>query len=258
MDLKKDFSIYFNTDKEFDVILGKTSYYISMQNFIGKLVSSYSPLYLIEFGSGSGHMSNMLASENKSTSIVAVDYRESVISACRQNKEYSKNKNLTFVHGDLTNLDNFNLLNVDVVLLSYSFNYIPDPLENKTDFLSRLFDKMHKGARIIIGDWFLNDVKSNDQEDIKKLYKLRMNEGAKSIFWNTLTGQDEDDIEIAHKKFNEYKKHHKKILNKLLKREDIFPTSKKWLIDVATQIGFTVEVENYINNINDAVIVLQR
>lgn len=254
----KNFSVFFNNDEEFDSVLGKTSYYISMQNYISKLVASYAPYYLIEFGSGNGSTAIRLAKENVSTSIVAVDIREQLVNFSGNKKDILKVKNLTFVHGDLTKLENYNLINVDIVLLVYSYNFIADPLDSKKEFLANLFEKMKEGAKVIIGDWFLNDTKTYDETDIKTLYKTRITEGAKSVFWNTLDGKENEHIELAHNNFDLYKKHHKNLVKNIVARKNIYPTSKKWLIDTAVELGFTIELESYINNINDAVVVLRK
>lgn len=258
MSKNKNLSVYFNDDEEFDSVLGKTSYYISMQNYISKLVSSYDPYYLIEFGSGNGNTAIRIAKENPNTSIVAVDIREQLINDSGAKKDTLKVKNLTFVHGDLTKLENYNLINVDIVLLVYSYNFIDDPLEQKKEFLSNLFSKMKEGAKVIIGDWFLNDTKTYDENDIKTLYKARVTEGAKSVFWNMLDGKENEHIENAHDNFDVYNKHHKNLLKNVILRKNIYPTSKKWLIDTAVEVGFSVLLEDYINNINDAVIVLKK
>lgn len=255
----KEFSAFFNDDDEFDVILGKTSYYITMQNQIINLIKSYSPLYVLEFGSGSGRTSARIATENRNLSLVAVDNREELIKFCQDKKEYKAIKNLTFVRGDLTKLDSFNFINVDLVLMSYSFNYINDPLETKQQFLEHIFSKMKHGARLIIGDWFLNNVKTFDAENIKQLYKLRVEEGAQSIFWNVLGGkQTEKDIELAHKYLEKFKRHHRNLLKNILERKQVYPVSLEWLVDTAVKVGFKVELNNYINNINDAVVVLKK
>lgn len=255
----KNFSVFFNNNEEFDQILGKTSYYISMQNQVSKLVKNFNPFYVIEFGAGSGNTAARLARENQQLSLVAVDNREELVNYCQNNKELRGIQNLTFIKGDLTNLDTFNFINVDLVLLTYSFNYINDPLENKKDFLKHLFSKMKKGARVLIGDWFLPETKTYEEASVKALYKLRVEEGAQSIFWNVLNGkQDEKSIEEAHEKLEIFKKHHRNLLKNIVKREFIYPVNKNWLIDVAVEVGFTVELSDFINNINDAVVVLRK
>ena len=255
----KNFSIYFNNNEEFDQILGKTSYYITMQNQISKLVKTFNPFYVIEFGAGSGNTAARLARENQQLSLVAVDNREELVNYCQNSKELRGIQNLTFIKGDLTKLNTFNFINVDLVLMSYSFNYINDPLETKKEFLEHLFSKMKKGARVLIGDWFLPESKPFEEATIKNLYKLRVEEGAQSIFWNVLNGkQDEKSIEEAHGKLEAFKKHHRNLLKNILKREQVYPVNKNWLIDVAVEVGFTVELSDFINNINDAVIVLRK
>lgn len=259
MEKVNDFAVFFNNEEEFAQILGKTSYYATMQNNLSKLIQNLQPSYVIEFGTGTGNTASRIARENPNLSLVAVDNREELILNCQNNKDYKAIKNLTFIKGDLTKLENFNFINVDLVLLIYSFNYISDPLENKVQFLTHLYSKMKEGSRVIIGDWFLNDTKTYDEQDIKNLYNLRIAEGAQSVYWNFLEGgQSEEEIENATQKSETFKKHHKQLLKNIIKRKDIYPVSKEWLIDTAVMVGFTVEMSDYINNLNDALIVLRK
>jgi len=254
----KNFSIFFDNDEEFDNILGNTSYYIAMQNNISKLISKYNPLYLIDFGCGNGNTSLRIAKENPKTSIVAIDMREQIINFCGHKKEYIKVKNLTFVHGDLAKLENYNIANADIILFVYSFVYIPDPIENKKMYLQNLYSKMKNGAKVIIGEWFLNDTNTYNEANIKALYNTRLTEGANSIFWNTLICHSDNAINEAGENLDIYKKYHKTLIKKIIERKFIYPVSKKWLIETAKEIGFNVVMEHYINNVNDAVIVLKK
>ena len=96
----------FNNDEEFKLLIGDSQSYKTMQDVISKLVGFVKPNYMIEFGSGSGATSIRLAKENPRTSVVAVDVREKLI---EQSLKQNKYRNVTFVHGDLTKLNNFNL-----------------------------------------------------------------------------------------------------------------------------------------------------
>lgn len=255
----KEFLIYFNNAEEFASVLGKTSYYRTMQNQISALMKSFSPSYVIEFGAGSGNTASRIAKENKTLSLVAVDNREQLMEYCQNDKDLKSIANLTFVKGDLTKLESFNFINVDVVLMVYSFNYINDPLKVKEEFLTNLHSKMKKGARLMIGDWFLHDEKPYDKEALTELYLSRVEEGAQSIFWNELNGEHtKEEQEQAQEKLQEYKDSQKELLDHILNREQLYPVSKKWLLNTATKIGFTVELQEDINNINDAVIVLKK
>ena len=147
----------FDSDEEFKLFMGETLAYNNMQNIVSKLVYFIKPQYLIEFGSGSGATSIRLAKENPSTSIVAVDLREKMVGIGSDRSSKNKIKNVTFVNGDLTKLDNYNLKNANLILLMYSFKYISDPLEVKYQFLKDIYDKMQSGAYLIIGETFVDD-----------------------------------------------------------------------------------------------------
>lgn len=251
--------VFFDNEKEFMELFGNTSYYRAMQNQISAFIKSVLPSYVIEFGSGSGNTAMRLATENKTLSYVAVDNREELMRFCQNDKTRKSISNLTFISGDLTQLDTFNLINVDVILLVYSFNYIKDPVQTKEQFLRTLHKKMKKGARLVIGDWFLNDTKTFDKENITTLYNARIEEGAHSIFWQELDGDvATKEQKLAQTKLQTYKDTQKELLKHIIKREQLFPVSKKWLLKTVADIGFKVELQQDINNINDAVIVLKK
>src|SRR5690554_370765 len=131
---------------DFSKILGGTSYYKAMQNSISAVVSKNQPTYVIELGSGVGSLLSKIASENPQASFVGVEFDEELVEYCKEKAEYTKQTNLTFIKGDLRKLSTLNLANVDVVILSYSFNYIEDPVENKKEFLKALYNRIRKGT----------------------------------------------------------------------------------------------------------------
>ena len=253
-----DFSMHFNSEEEFNNVLGLTSYYQAMQDYISKLVKGLKPDYLLEFGCGSGETIIRLAKENPQASLVGVDIRENILNFAGEKKEIRKIKNLTLVLGDLNLLDNYNLKNVDIVLLVYSFAYINDPVEEKIKFLKNLYSKMHSGSYLVIGDWFLNDAKSNDEDGIKQVYNNRILEGERSIYWNFLNEKEVFNVENAEENAKKYSKHHKRMLKQILLRDGVYPVSKQWLIDVVVQTGYRLLLENFINNDNDAIVVFKK
>lgn len=252
----KDF--LFNDNQEFEKYVAKTSFYTSTQNAVCKIVKAIEPNYLLELGSGNGNTSVRIARENSRTSIVAVDIRQNMVGLGEERSKFYRLKNLTFVCGDLTKLDNFNMKNVNAVLLLYSFKYISDPNSNKKDFLSSLYNSMQKGARVIIGDTFLNNEKTFDKNAVHAIYETRAKEAYDSSFWNHLESISKSDIKNLIQVAEECE-------NKVLEqevlaqnRETIYLVNSNWLCEVAKEIGFDVELCNRVNSCNDYVIVLKK
>ena len=243
----------FNNDEEFKLLVGDSQSYKTMQNIISKLVGFVKPNYMIEFGSGSGATSIRLAKENPRTSVVAVDIREKLINQSLQKNKY---RNVTFVYGDLTKLDNFNLKNCNLVLLMYSFKYIQDPESHKYNFLSELYKKMQKGAYIIIGDNFINDkaTKENIRDQFKNIYY----NSSKDAYWNYLSGLSDEQVQAAEDLQNQTREKTFEQAELAVKRDGMYPVSREWMLDTAIKIGFKVVLGERTNNLNDMVFVLQK
>ncbi len=243
----------FNNDEEFKLLVGDSQSYQTMQNTISKLVGFVKPNYMIEFGSGSGSTSLRLAKENPRTSIVAVDVREKLI---QQNIKKNRARNVTFVSGDLTKLDNFNLKNCNLVLLMYSFKYIQDPDDNKFNFLSNLYKKMQKGAYLIIGDTFTeNDATA---EQVKKQFEDIYYNSSKDAFWNYLQGLSDAQVKEALDLQNKTREKTKLQVELAYKRDGVYPVSRKWMFNAIEQIGFKIVLGERTDNLNDTIFVLQK
>lgn len=253
-------TVQFTVDN-FDAVLGKTLHYQVVQNNISAITQQNKPYYVVEFGSGLGKTVTRLASENPTTSFVAVDFDEEFVEHCKNLKDYNKHNNVTFVLGDLTKLNTFNLVNMDMALLAYSYNYILNPLTNKEEFLKDVYRKMKRGAKILIADWFLPEEKTYNKENMEQFYLKRMEEGKLSLKNNLmlenpeLTDEVQQNIESQLAVYEEY---HQAALKKLLARKEIFPTSKKWLLDTAEKIGFKLELVEELNTIGDIVVLLSK
>ncbi len=243
----------FNNDEEFKLLIGDSQSYKTMQDVISKLVGFVKPNYMIEFGSGSGATSIRLAKENPRTSVVAVDVREKLI---EQSLKQNKYRNVTFVHGDLTKLNNFNLKNCNLILLMYSFKYIEDPNTNKFNFLKELYEKMQKGAYIIIGDTFI-DTKAS-KENVKNQFENIYYNSSKDAYWNCLSGLSDEQVKYALNLQNATREKTKKQVEYAVARDGIYPVSRDWMFDNVKKIGFKIVIGERTNNLNDTVFVLQK
>lgn len=244
----------FNTDEEFEFFMGATQAYDNMQNTISKIVSFARPEYLIEFGSGNGDTSIRLAKENPRTSIVAVDLREKMVGLGADKSKKNRIKNVTFVNGDLTKLDNYNLKNCNLVLLAYSFKYIPDPVSTKYDFLKNLYDRMQKGAYLVIGDTFIDETAS--KEYIKQKIKDRYYDSSKDAFWNSLKGLTDEDVKAALEAQAVSRARTQDEVERGVNRDGIYYVSREWLRKAAGEIGFKVVLGERLDSLSDMLFVM--
>lgn len=246
----------FENDEEFKLYMGDTLAYNNMQNTISKLVKFVRPQYLIEFGSGSGATSIRLARENLNTSIVAVDLRETMVGLAKDKLSKGRVRNVTFVNGDLTKLANYNLSNANVVLLMYSFKYISDPLENKINFLTDLYNRMQPGAYLIIGETFIEEGASTKQ--IEEQFEATFYNNSKDVFWNSLNGLSDADVEKCFEIQKVNREHTKQQIKAAVERDGVYYVSREWLTNVAKQIGFKIILGERLNSLSDAIFVMTK
>lgn len=246
----------FESDEEFKFFMGDTLSYHNMQNMVSKLVSFVKPEYMLEFGSGSGATSIRLAKENPHTSIVAVDLREKMVGIGADKSSKNRIKNVTFVHGDLTKLDNFNLKNANLILMMYSFRYIQDPVENKLNFLENLYKHMQKGAYLIIGDTFIDNDAS--KQTIRKQLEDRYYNNSKDIYWANLKGLSKEEVQDALTIQSKHRETTKEQIELGVNRDGIYYVSREWLFDVAPKIGFEIVLGERLNSLSDTIFVLKK
>ena len=251
--MEKD-KFLFNSDEEFEFFIGHTQAYVNMQNEISKVVKFAHPEYLIEFGSGSGKTSIRLAKENPRTSIVAVDLREKMTNISKDKSKQNRIKNVTFVNGDLTKLDNFNLKNCNLILLAYSFKYIQDPIETKFDFLSNLYKRMQKGAYVVIGDTFIDP--NAPKAEIRQKIQDRYYDSSKDAFWNNLNGLTDEDVKYALDAQALNREHTAEQVERGVNREGVYYVSREWLRESAEKIGFKVVLGERLDSLSDMLFVL--
>lgn len=238
--------------------LKKSSYYISLQNGVCKVVSLINPSYVLELGCANGNTSIRIAKENPNCSVVGVDIRQDMQEKIMQQQKLNKVKNLTFVCGDLTKLNNYNIKNVDCVVMLNAFHHIEDPLLNKIDFLSELHSKMRSGTYVVIGEPFLDEKYIGSETIIKKMFSNREKESSYNIFWNNVATLERNDNLILKENSENLAKIVSNEQNDVIKRTGEYYVTKTWLENEASQVGFEVVISEYVNIFNDGVVVLKK
>lgn len=258
--MEKDFDktpSYFNNEEVFEKYLGMTSYYLTLQACVEKLIGIIKPENVVELGSATGATSIRLAQKFKDTHFVGIDMREDVVNIA---KDLGCGiDNLEFITGDMKAYAKQYVDN-DFVLMLYSFHHIVDPIENKINFLNNIYNNMKEGAYLCIAETFIPDSADGvgDRNSILNLWGTRKQEGFASTFWNALESVDEEGINEAIK-IGEYCGENEYLAGTLVAdRNDEYLVQPSFLIDMGKKAGFNVVLNQPINTLEDRIILFKK
>lgn len=258
--MAKDFDktpSYFNNEEVFERYLGMTSYYLTLQSCVEKLIGIINPESVVELGSATGATSIRLAEKFKDTHFVGIDMREDVVNIAK--KLGCKIDNLEFIIEDMNEYAK-RQVDEDFVLMLYSFHHIVDPIENKIIFLNNIYNNMKKGAYLCIAETFIPDRAHGvgDCKSILNLWETRKQEGFASTFWNALESVDEAGISEAIK-IGEYCGDNELLAGTLVaKRDDEYLVQPSYLIDIGKKAGFKVILNQPVNTLEDRIILFRK
>lgn len=254
--MKYDYTPSFYSDEEFfNEYLGRTSYYLKLQNITQKLISFCKPNNVLEFGSALGTTISILAKKFPKIRFTGVDIRENVIGESKS--KFKEINNLHFECNDMCDFLNQNQNDYDFVFLLYSFHHILDPISNKELFLRKLYSNLSAGSHVLITETFLPE-DTDPWMDIETLFQVRALEGYASTYWESLRSLSPIDIDLA-KKIAETSSKEESIAGKLVKsRDSEYLIKFEWLVDFCEKIGFQVIISEPVNCINEKAILLLR
>lgn len=153
---------FYSDDDTFEKYLGQTSYYLALQRSVVDLVSHVAPDQILELGSGTGTTTLRLADDFPETEVLGIDNRETVIEISRAKVEERGLSNVAFETADMTEFVTASDSLSEMVVLLYSFHHIPDPLQQKIDFLEDCYANLPEKGHICIAETFLkNDGRGN-------------------------------------------------------------------------------------------------
>ena len=251
---------FYNSDEVFMKYLGKTSYYLSLQPAVSKIVSLSKPNKLIDIGFGTGSTTVRLSEENPHSSIKAIDMREDMVKLLSSKAKDLGLNNIETICDDMCHYINKSTEIHDAIIMVYSFHHICDPLHKKNKFLMDCYNKLNTKGIIIIGETFIPEEADSltDTQTLANLWKLREEEAYGATFWNTLMGLDEDSIEFCRNVAN-FSKHYETKAGELVSiRSDEYLVKKSWLVYNAERIGFSILINESINCVGESVIVLKK
>jgi hypothetical protein len=244
---------FYNNDEMFEKYLGKTSYYLALQDSVLKITKMINPDNILEIWSGLGQTTIKIFENNKNSNILAIDNRKKPIEKSRQKID---EENVKFVCNDMVKyIQKIHSLPKLTIML-YSFHHIPDPVEIKVSFLENCYKKMNKGDYLCIAEAFIpeDELKLN----IRSLWEKRGLEGYASTFWNSLGSLEKEDINNSKEVGNFTREHEIEAGNNVKDRNNEYLVTENWLVNTSENIGFDVIISEPCNAFNDKVILLQK
>lgn len=254
--MKYDYTPSFYSDEEFfNEYLGRTSYYLKLQEITKKLISICKPHEVLELGSALGTTVSMLARTFSSIQFTGVDIREDVVRDAKT-KHHDIN-NLKFECDDMCLFMDKQAVKYDFIYLLYAFHHITDPLTNKEKFLSNCYDSMKSGSYLFITETFLPS-KDDEWIDISTLFKARALEGYSSTYWEALRSLDDNDIKLAGNIASTSLKEETYAGILVENRDSEYLIEFQWLIEICQEIGFKVVIAEPVNCLNEKALLLLR
>lgn len=249
---------FYTSDDTFEKYLGQTSYYRKLQNSVVEIVSHVDPDRITELGSGTGETTIRLADEFPSAEIIGIDNRESVTEISRDNLDELALPNLTFETEDMRERVQRSL--PEMVVMLYSFHHIPDPLEQKVDFLQDCYETLPDGGCICIAETFLTTDARDEMADreVRSTWADRGFEGYASTFWAALDGLTDDAIEHAQDVGEFSRQHEREAGENVRTRDEEYLITMDWVVEYAEDVGFEVVLAEPVNSLGDGVVLLQK
>jgi hypothetical protein len=255
---------YHQSEEEFDRYLGNTSYYLSLQKNISKLIKFISSEgKILELGFRTGRTAVKIANDNQKSKVVALCENEQVLEGAKAiAKKKALYNNMDFCEDKI---DSFvarkeELREYDILYMLYSFHHIPDneygKHANKVMFLRNCFQNMKLNSFLCIADLFLLD---NNNSFDKLFIDNRVNEGKASTFWNSLMGITKKEILAANEMANQCENKENHILElKVNDRDQEYLVTLEWLKKQAEKAGFTTVINKNVNVVGDAIILFKK
>jgi hypothetical protein len=251
---------FYTTEDTFEKYLGQTSYYLSLQSGVIKIVSHINPDQITELGSGTGQTAMRLADEFPATEVLGIDDRETVIEVSRNKIEELDQSNVTFETAEMREyVETVGSLPKMVVLL-YSFHHIPDPLQQKVDFLEKCYANLPDSGHICIAETFLKNDACSEVADreVRTMWAGRGLEAYASTFWSALDGLDQTDIEHAQEVGDFSRSHEIEAGENVRDRDEEYLVSMEWVVEHAQRIGFEVVLAEPVNSLGDGIVLLPK
>jgi SAM-dependent methyltransferase len=251
---------FYSSEETFEKYLGQTSHYLALQDSLVDLVASIDPDRMLEMGSGTGQTAIRLAEEYSAAEIRGIDNRESVIERSRETAADRDCSNLSFETAEMAEYVQTTDSLPELIVFLHSFHHIPDPLQQKIDFLEDCYATLPDSGHICIGEAFLQtDARGPAAERVVRTqWADRGLESYASTFWSALDGLSASDIEHAQEVGQFSRTHELEAGENVRTRDEEYLISMSWLVEHAQAVGFDVVLAEPVNSLGDGIVFLQK
>lgn len=246
---------FYNSSETFDKYLGRTSYYRVLQDSVNKICRIAEPDEILELGTGTGDTARRISKTLPNSQITAVDNREKIINEARS--ETQQNNNVNFYVDDMIEYVSRKEKLQKFVLMLYSFHHIPDPVDNKLDFLEKCYESIPDRGYLCIAEGFLPDMDVRDTK-LKDLWEMRRKEAYSSTFWDSLEGLNRESINKSQKIGNFSSRYEGRAGQKVVERDEEYLVSRDWIESKAKDQGFNVLISEPCNSLGEGIVLLQK
>ena len=256
MDFEKTPSFYNNYDY-FNKYLGRTSYYVALQNALISCIDKTNPKQVLELGCALGTTTFFAADIFEDVNFCGLDMRNNMINEANKKqkaRDFLGHDNAMFIQADMTEFVCMDKIkDYSFIFMLYSFHHISDPEDNKIKFIKDIYSNMNPGAYLWIGETFLPE----DEQKIEDLWELRALEGQASTFWEFWKDRGVSTKQakaIAKLSYNEEYKAGECVA----KRNDEYLVTRSWLARQLQETEFKIQINEPVNAIGDGVILAKK
>ena len=251
---------FYTTNETFEKYLGQTSHYLALQDALVDLVAALDPDRVLEMGSGTGKTTIRLAEDHPTTEVRGIDNRESVIEHSRSTAAERDCSNLTFETAEMAEYVQTADSLPELIVFLHSFHHIPDPLQQKIDFLESCYATIPDGGHICIGEAFLQTDARGPAGDhaVRAQWADRGLESYASTFWSALDGLSASEIEHAQEAGRFSREHELEAGGNVRTRDKEYLISREWLVEHARDVGFEVVLAEPVNSLGDGIVLLRK
>ena len=245
--------------------LSHTSVYTCLQNNLIKILKLSTPKAVLELGFGGSQIAVRVAEEISSLKITVVNNDYEMLKTAKCIIEEKSLSNIKLIERDACEYVKSSLSQYDFVFLLYNFHHIKDSSNQKREkeeFLRHCYDNMKEGSYLCIADIFLPELcdesRLESDKSLRLLYQQRAEEYKASTFWSFLNDISHTAIFRTLEEAEQSKIRESESAVKVKTKDGEYLIKKSWLLEKIEELGFEVIIDQFVNNIADAILLVKK